>query len=109
MLTIIECKTQLGYDRGNWEGKFQERKQLLKAEFPDAKAYLLVMTDVNWGGFKDKQHKQLLGKEYFCLLTKVWPGRISFEEIRKHIFLERCIEKIIVSIIDLTSSEHVND
>jgi hypothetical protein len=109
LVAIIECKTQLGWDRGNWEGKFQARKQQLQAEFPDAKAYLLVMTDVNWGGFKDKEHKQLLGKEYFCLLTKAWPGSMSFEEIRKFIFLERCIERLIASIIDLTGSNQVND
>ncbi|MBM0745728.1 hypothetical protein JOY44_30395 (plasmid) [Phormidium sp. CLA17] len=100
LIAIVECKTQLGWNRGNWEEHFEARKTQLIAEFSKAKAYLLVMTDLNWGGFKDERHQALLGKEYFCLLKGAWPGTTSFDEIKKNIFWESCIEKLIVSIVD---------
>jgi hypothetical protein len=71
VVATIECKTQLGWNRGGWEADFQLREQKLQTEFPKAKAFLLVMTGSNWGGFGDNKQ---LGKKYFCLLADVWPG-----------------------------------
>lgn len=70
VLAIIECKTQLGWNRNNWEKDFNSRKQKLTNEFPNAKAFLLVMTGLNWNGFGNSEK---LGVEYFCFLDKVWP------------------------------------
>lgn len=70
VVAIIECKTQLGWNRSDWEEHFEDRELKLQAVFPDAHAFLLVMTGNNWGGFG--QHSQI-GKNYFCLLENVWP------------------------------------
>lgn len=101
LIAIVECKTQLGWNRGNWEEHFEARKTRLIADFPKAKAYLLVMTDLNWGGFNEERHQALLGKEYFCLMKGVWPGTKSFNELKENIFWENRIEKLLVSIMDL--------
>lgn len=68
VVAIIECKTQLGWNRSNWEDDFKRRELKLKESFPDAKAFLLVMTGSNWGGFS-KEH--ILSKKYYCLLNDV--------------------------------------
>jgi hypothetical protein len=104
LIAIVECKTQLGWNRGNWEEHFEARKTRLIADFPKAKAYLLVMTDLNWGGFNEKRHQALLGKEYFCLLKGAWPGSTTFNELKKNIFWENCIEKLLVSIIEIAQN-----
>jgi hypothetical protein len=107
LIAIVECKTQLGWNRGEWEEHFEARKTQLIADFPSAKAYLLVMTDLNWGGFKEERHQALLGKEYFCLLKGVWPGITSFNELKSNVFLDSCIEKLLVSIIALAQSNKI--
>jgi hypothetical protein len=107
LIAIIECKTQLGWNRGKWEEDFEARKTQIIADFPSAKAYLLVMTDLNWGGFKEERHQALLGKEYFCLLKGVWPGITSFNEFKSNVFLDSCIEKLLVSIIALAQSNKI--
>ncbi len=70
VLAIIECKTQLGWNRSNWEEHFEDRELKLRSVFPEAHAFLLVMTGNNWGGFG--KHS-LIGQKYFCLLEDVWP------------------------------------
>ena len=70
VVAIIECKTQLGWNRKNWENDFNSREMKLKREFPNAKAFLLVMTGLNWGGFENNEN---LGTKYFCLLENIWP------------------------------------
>ena len=51
VVSIIECKTQLGWSRTTWQRDFEKREEKLKSDFPEADAYLLVMTGSNWGGF----------------------------------------------------------
>jgi hypothetical protein len=104
LIAIVECKTQLGWNRGNWEEQFAVRRTRLIADFAKAKAYLLVMTDLNWGGFNEERHQALLGKEYFCLLKGAWPGTTSFNELKKNVLWESCIEKLLISIIDAAQS-----
>ena len=70
VLAIVECKTQLGWSRKNWEQQFLSREEHLRIHHPAAKAFLLVMTGSNWGGFANSQK---LGKQYFCLLDDIWP------------------------------------
>ncbi len=78
VVAIIECKTQLGRNRDKWEDDFQEREAKLKCEFPSAKAFLVVMTSVNWPGFPDNSKK--VGEQYFTL-SSVWPTKISNDKI----------------------------
>lgn len=70
VVAIVECKTQLGWARNHWEAAFEERERKLRSEYPNARAYLLVMTGANWPGFGTSK---LVGKKYFCLLRDVWP------------------------------------
>lgn len=73
VVAIIECKTQLGWNRNKWEEDFINRENKLKAKFPNAKAYLLVMSLANWPGFGDSPN---IGSKYFAL-SKYWPGALN--------------------------------
>jgi hypothetical protein len=78
VVAIIECKTQLGWNRDNWEQQYLERDLKLKSDFPNASSFLLVMTGINWGGFGS--HIDLNSK-YFCLLNDIWP--VEFCEVNQ--------------------------
>ncbi|PWN63296.1 hypothetical protein [Chryseobacterium oncorhynchi] len=90
VVAIIECKTQLGWNRHKWEVDFNERERKLKNVFKDAKAYLVVLTGENWGGFEEND---LLGEKYFCLLKNKW---ITSFENQSDIFVP--IEKLLSKI-----------
>jgi hypothetical protein len=75
---IIECKTQLGWNRDKWEDDFRGREEKLKKEFPKARAFLVVLTSENWPGFSPGDKK--VGKQYFTL-SSVWPTKISDDTI----------------------------
>jgi hypothetical protein len=70
VIAIIECKTQLGWNRNNWEQDYNSRESILKVDFPNAKSFLLVMTGENWGGFGEHHY---LNSNFFCLLKNTWP------------------------------------
>lgn len=74
VIAIIECKTQLGWNRHNWEQQYSDRDIKLKTDFPNAKSFLLVMTGLNWSGFGDNPK---LKNSYFCLLNDIWPTAYS--------------------------------
>jgi hypothetical protein len=74
VIAIIECKTQLGWNRHNWEQQYVDRDKKLQADFPNAKSFLLVMTGLNWSGFGDNSK---LSENYFCLLNDIWPNNYS--------------------------------
>lgn len=96
VLAIIECKTQLGWARDTWESDFDDRKQKLKAEFPDAQAFLVVLTTVSWPGFpKDNER---VGVEYYAL-TSVWPTEIPLDNVRQ--VIENPIEPLFKIILNL--------
>ena len=65
VIGIIECKTNLGWNRISWEGDFINREKRLKEDFPEANAFLLIMTSRNWSGIPDDDVN--LGKKYFIL------------------------------------------
>ena len=77
VVAIIECKTQLGWNRTNWKEDFSERENELKKVFPNASAFLVVMTSLNWPGFGEDKN---VGKKYFCL-SNVWPIDIGLNNI----------------------------
>lgn len=95
VVAIIECKTQLGWNRDRWEEDFKKRESKLKDEFPNAKAFLVVMTSENWSGFPDDNKK--VGEQYFTL-SSIWPTNISEEKIDNVIMnpIEGLFKKIIL-------------
>lgn len=77
VLAAVECKTQLGWDRHGWQSNFLQREQMLQREYPSARAFLLVLTTKNWGGFG---HDPKLGNQYFAL-SRVWMEEIIPENM----------------------------
>ena len=77
IVASIECKTQLGWNRDNWESDFLLRQKRLREDYPMARSFLLVATANNWPGFGGKPQ---LGTQYF-VLSRVWPGEINLENI----------------------------
>lgn len=73
VIAIIECKTQLGWNRLGWEDDFLNREAKLKSIFPKANAFLFVMSLSNWAGFGDSEN---VGIKYF-VLSETWPGDID--------------------------------
>jgi len=67
---FIECKTQLGRSRDNWEENFESRVESVRKVYPNALSFLVVMTESNWQGFRNNPN---VGRRYFCLL----PGEIG--------------------------------
>ena len=94
VVAIIECKTQLGWNRDKWEKDFKKRESKLKDKFPNAKAFLVVMTSKNWPGFPDANKK--VGKQYFTL-SNIWPKNIPDDKIDSVIMnpIESLFKKII--------------
>ena len=78
VVAIVECKTQLGWNRDKWEEDFKKRESKLKKEFPNAKTFLVVMTSKNWSGFPDDNKK--VDEQYFTL-SSVWPKNILLDKI----------------------------
>lgn len=94
VIVIIECKTQLGWNRDKWEEDFKKRESKLKDKFPNAKAFLVVMTSENWSGFPDDNKR--FGEQYFTLST-TWPTNIPYDKIDSVIMnpIEGLFKKII--------------
>ena len=95
VVAIVECKTQLGWNRDKWEKDFKNREDKLKVEFPNAKAFLVVMTSKNWSGFTDDDKK--VGEQYFTL-SSTWPKNISEDKIDNVIInpIENLFKKIVL-------------
>jgi len=70
---IVECKTQLGWNRYGWKKSFEEKERKLKSEFPNAKAFLVVMTSKNWPSFGEDEN---VGKKFFTLFN-IWPTDVD--------------------------------
>jgi hypothetical protein len=98
LLAVVECKTQLGWNRHNWKSDFESREQKLKEVFPNAKIFLVVMSSCNWGGFSDELK---VGEQLFCLLN-VWPADLSVPPIPS--MLHTPIEKLFEQLKSLESS-----
>lgn len=75
VVAIIECKTNLGWNRIGWEEDFIEREKRLRDDFPEANAFLVVMTSRNWPGIPDDDVN--LRKKYFILSKGFQPDTNS--------------------------------
>jgi len=76
-LAAIECKTQLGWKRHNWEAQFTDREARILSDHEGARTFLLVLTAKNWGGFGTSP---LLGEKYF-VVANTWPASIQFDRM----------------------------
>ena len=103
VVAIIECKTQLGWNRDKWEEDFKKRESKLKDEFPNAKAFLVVMTSKNWSGFPNDNKK--VGEQYFTL-SSIWPKNISLDKIDNVIMNMNPIEDLFKKIISCGITAH---
>lgn len=82
LLAVVECKTQLGRNRKNWESDFAKREIGLQKEFPKVRIFLLVLTERNWSGFEANDER--VGVQFFALLRKeFWPTDVTHENIEK--------------------------
>lgn len=93
VVAIIECKTQFGRNRENWEKDFSERDKKLKDIFPEALAFLVVMSSENWPGFGNNKN---VGRKYFCLYN-VWPNIVDTNKLSDYLLnpIESVIEQVI--------------
>ena len=93
LLAAVECKTQLGWRRNDWAAHFDNREQKLQEIFPDAKMFLLVMTNCNWSGFENDPRS---GQQLLCLLKDCWPTQISksFDPLMLDHPIERLLEQV---------------
>jgi len=96
---IIECKTQLGWNRYGWKESFEERERKLKSEFPSAEAFLVVMSSENWPGFGEDEN---VGKKFFALYN-MWPTDVDLRENLDN-YIKNPIEPLIESLITLGTS-----
>lgn len=101
VVATIECKTQLGWNRDKWEEDFKKRESKLKEAFPNARAFLVVMTSENWSGFPDNNKK--VGEQYFTL-SSIWPTNIPDDKIDSAIV--NPIEGLFNKIISGTTTAH---
>lgn len=99
---IIGCKTQLGWNRVDWESDFRQREERLREAFPHAAAFLVVATEINWKGFGDHA---LAGQKYFTLCSR-WPSDIDIEKPESSI--RHPIEPLLRSIVALAESKSLD-
>jgi hypothetical protein len=92
LLAVVECKTQLGWSRDNWKSDFENREEKLKAVFPNAKMFLVVMSSYNWSGFGDDLR---IGEQLFCLWN-VPPKELSIPPTPSQLYtpIEKLFEQL---------------
>lgn len=71
---IIECKTNLGYERYSWKDNYERKHSLLvKSNLHHLRYFLCVLTDSNWGGFPPNDSRT--GKQWVTFCKKgSWVG-----------------------------------
>jgi hypothetical protein len=95
LLAVIECKTQLGWHRHEWDIHFKDRENKIKEAFPKAQIFLVVMSGSNWPGFGNDPR---VGKQLFCLLKSgIWPTYLSVKYDES--VLENRIEKLFEQLV----------
>lgn len=80
---VVECKTQLGYNRDNWQSDFYKREEGIHDWYPRARLFLLVMTAAGWkskNAIDDFMKEKDVGKKIF-VLSRIWPTEITDENV----------------------------
>tara|TARA_B110000879_G_C11061553_1_gene466917 strand:+ start:112 stop:1122 length:1011 start_codon:yes stop_codon:yes gene_type:complete len=102
LVSIIECKTQLGFNRKNWYDDFISREK----KIPNTKCFYMVMTNNNWDGLADKvgeDYKKT--KQFFCLLKdNKWPNEEGAIES-----IDDTIEGLLLSLKKLKKCKERDD
>lgn len=95
VIAIIECKTNLGWNRIKWEEDFINREKRLKVDFPEAKAFLVILTSMNWPSIPNGDIN--LGEKYF-ILTKGFQPNTNIENLDSVILtpIEDLFKKFII-------------
>jgi hypothetical protein len=75
LVAAVECKTNLGWKRNEWQDHIAKRTQQLRAACPGSAFYLCVLTRSNWD-YSEFESCSECGKTWFCL-SAVPVGRIS--------------------------------
>jgi hypothetical protein len=93
-VAAIECKTQMGWRRGEWEHDFVTRQSILSSLKPAAEMFLVSLT--NRGGPKALEQSELLGNRYF-ILARDWPTNKTEAEVERLIWtpLEDLFRRIV--------------
>ena len=81
LVAVIECKTNLGWNRSGWKKDFAKREGRVHKRFLSAKCFLVVLTVVNWPGFGPDPK---VGDQYFAL-SKVWPSDVDLDHVENSI------------------------
>jgi hypothetical protein len=69
LLATIECKTNFGWNRNNWQIDHEVRSDTLRELCPDCTTYLCVLTQKNWDS-TELRESQKFGTEWFCLCNE---------------------------------------
>lgn len=99
-VAVIECKTNLGYNRTGWKRQYEERTGRAKQTHPGCLSFLCVLTKNNWTStWTEFEESELVRNRWFCL-TDMWPSDLG-EDVRSHILhpieplfiqVRRCLE-----------------
>jgi hypothetical protein len=77
VVSVIECKTNLGYQRTGWKSQYYERTNKFLSLHPGSVSFLCVLTKDNWQeSWPAFMGSPLFGKRWFCL-SKVWPTELG--------------------------------
>ena len=111
LVSIIECKTQLGRNRKDWADKFKERRDIFAKKNQNIKWFYCVMTGQNWKGHG---FKETLGEDYnkldnnvsyYCLLDEETHPR----EYESHAQIDNRIEDLLLELNKLKKSKGRDD
>jgi hypothetical protein len=72
--SVIECKTNLGYNRSGWEDQYRERTRRLKLIGESITSFLLILSSENWNP-ESYLKSPVRRKHWFCL-SNIWPTEL---------------------------------
>jgi hypothetical protein len=95
LVAVVECKTNLGWNRKKWKDQIEERTKQIHASCPGSEFYLCVLTRSNWH-YLEFECSPHCGKQWFCL-SAVSVGRISDPVVDSDVLLP--IEPMFLDIL----------
>lgn len=75
LTAIIECKTNLGYNRSGWADQYAKRTAIAQALSSGAESYLCILTSMNWNS--DPYTESPLRSTHWYCLTDLWPLELA--------------------------------
>lgn len=76
LLSVVECKTNLGYSRNGWLGPYEQRTAAFaRVGVPEEAVLLVVATETNWEGFPSAWSDPRAGRQWITLAKRgTWFG-----------------------------------